>query len=126
MNSEWKQLYNGIIDSCATLLQTVDDIQGKETGRKINDIERKKLEKMYRNIRAKVNNDKTEFTYADILFLGNCAVMAQVCNKNLLNKATKTVDFFSKDILPQFDEYKAMTEDEAIIAFSEKMNNPII
>ena len=125
MNSEWKQLYNGIIDSCVTLLQTVDDIQGKETGRKINDIERKKLEKMYRDIRAKVNNDKAEFTYADILFLGNCAVMA-VCNKNLLNKATKTVDFFSKDILPQFDEYKTMTEDEAVIAFSEKMNNPII
>ena len=126
MNSEWKQLYNGIIDSCVTLLQTVDDIQGKETGRKINDIERKKLEKMYRDIRAKVNNDKAEFTYADILFLCNCAVMAQVCNKNLLNKATKTVDFFSKDILPQFDEYKTMTEDEAIIAFSEKINNPII
>lgn len=126
MNSEWKQLYNGIIDSCITLLQTVDDIQGKETGRKINDIERKKLEKMYRDIRAKINNDKAEFTYADILFWGNCAVMAQVCNKNLLNKATKTVDFFSKDILPQFDEYKTMTEDEAIIAFSEKMNNPII
>lgn len=126
MNSEWKQLYNGIIDSCVTLLQTVDDIQGKETGRKINDIERKKLEKMYRGIREKVNNDKAEFTYADILFLGNCAVMTQVCNKNLLNKATKTVDFFSKDILPQFDEYKTMTEDEAIIAFSEKMNNPII
>ena len=126
MNSEWKQLYNGIIDSCVTLLQTVDDIQGKETGRKINDIERKKLEKMYRDIRAKVNNDKAEFTYADILFLGNCAVMAQVCNKNLLNKATKTVDFFSKDILPQFDEYKTMTEDEAIAAFSEKMNNSII
>ena len=119
MNSEWKQLYNGIIDSCVTLLQTVDDIQGKETGRKINDIERKKLEKMYRDIRAKINNDKAEFTYADILFLGNCAVMAQVCNKNLLNKATKTVDFFSKDILPQFDGYKAMTEDEAVIAFSE-------
>ena len=126
MNSEWKQLYNGIIDSCVTLLQTVDDIQGKETGRKINDIERKKLEKMYRGIREKVNNDKAEFTYADILFLGNCAVMTQVCNKNLLNKATKTVDLFSKDILPQFDEYKTMTEDEAIIAFSEKMNSPII
>ena len=126
MNSEWKQLYNGIIDSCVTLLQTVDDIQGKETGRKINDIERKKLEKMYRDIRAKVNNDKAEFTYADILLVGNCAVMAQGCNKNLRNKATKTVDFFSKDILPQFDEYKSMTEDEAIIAFSEKMNNPII
>ena len=98
MNSEWKQLYNGIIDSCITLLQTVDDIQGKETGRKINDIERKKLEKMYRDIRAKVNNDNAEFTYADILFLGSCAVMAQVCNKNLLNKATKTVDFFNKNI----------------------------
>ena len=126
MNSEWKQLYNGIIDSCVTLLQTVDDIQGKETGRKINDIERKKLENMYRDIRVKINNDKTEFTYAYILFLGYCAVMAQVCNKNLLNSATKTVDFFNKDILPQFDEYKTMTKDEAIIAFSEKMNNPII
>lgn len=126
MNSEWKQLYNGIIDSCVTLLQTVDDIQGKETGRKINDIERKKLEKMYRDIRAKVNNDKAEFTYADILFLGNCTVMAQVCNKNLLNKATKTVDFFNKDILPQFDEYKTMSEDEAIAAFIEKINSPII
>lgn len=126
MNSEWKQLYNGIIDSCTTLLQTVDDIQGKETGRKINDIERKKLEKMYRDIRAKINNDKTEFTYADILFLGNCVVMAQVCNKNLLNKATKTVDFFNKNILPQFDEYKTMSEDEAIAAFSEKTNCSII
>ena len=126
MNSEWKQLYNGIIDSCVTLLQSVDDIQGKETGRKINDIERKKLEKMYRDIRAKVNNDKAEFTYADILFLDNCAVMAQVCNKNLLNRATKTVNFFNNDILPQFDEYKTMTEDDAIAAFSEKMNSPII
>ena len=60
MNNEWKQIYNAIIDSCLTLLQEVDNIQGKQTGKTINDLERKKLEKLYRNIRAKINNDKFE------------------------------------------------------------------
>ena len=125
MNNEWKQIYNAIIDSCLTLLQEVDNIQGKQTGKTINDLERKKLEKLYRNIRAKVNNDKAEYTYADIAFLGACANMAQVCNKNLLNKATKTVDFFESSILPQFNEYNNMEEEEAIIAFNEKNNTSI-
>ena len=73
----------------------------------------------------KINNDKAEYTYADIAFLGTCANMAQVCNKNLLNKATKTVDFFESSILPQFNEYNDMEEEEAIIAFNEKNNTSI-
>ena len=126
MNSEWKRLYNAIIDSCVTLLQEVKDIQGKDSGTTINDINRKKLEKVYRNLRAKVNNDKTEYTYADILLLGTCANMAQVCNKKLRNKAVKTVEFFDNNVLPDFNQYKSMSEDEAIKLFIEKINNPII
>lgn len=126
IHTDYKKMFNGIIDNNLTQIHNLDAIEGLEGG-KIDDRARRRLESLYKNIRETINTN-LPMRAGEIPALGTGVNLSLITLKSQLQRIQKTISWYEEKLVPAFEDIRAAESEgnEAVVdLFYQKFTDPI-